>query len=463
MTRVRGKSRYVGAGAAVLVMGVTAALFGSAGSPAIAASPAPSAPTAAPKPVPPSAVVLSLPEDMYLHEGSPTEWWWHTGTLRAGNRIFGFEINAASFEQQGFAFSQIMLTDVAKQRHYQRTTLYVPPGNFAATTWAQSDTSKPWYVRLGDPKNKLGGIQVSTPGTGYTSPPTVTFQGNGTGAAALAQLNSAGGVAQIVLVSAGTGYTTPPKVTITGDGSGAKAVAFPTYVSMTAPAANPTKNMHVKALLSDDPSLTPVTINLTLSQKGRPFFVWGTGVNPQAQGTSLQENNYYFSLTRLQATGTITIDGKTLPVEGVTWMDHEYGAFGSAANPVKWILQDMQLDNGFSISNVGIVGDGQQPALNSAMNGYATLESGSGATYLVASTVTPFGKTWTSKVSGVTYFTKFRVQIPSFGADIVVSTLMDAQEFPGASGGSVYEGVAKAKGTFKKTTVSGTAWIEQTF
>ncbi|MFA7324494.1 MAG: lipocalin-like domain-containing protein [Candidatus Nanopelagicales bacterium] len=463
MTRVRGKSRYVNAGAILIVMGLTAA-YGSAASTAIGVSSATPAPTAsaAPQPIPPSAVVLTLPKDMYLHEGSPTEWWWHTGTLRAGNRTFGFEINAASFEKDGYAFSQIMLTDVAKQRHYKRTTGYVPPGNFQPTTWAQSDASKDWYARLGDSKNKLGGVQVTKSGSGYTSAPKVTFTGDGTGATALAQLDSKGGVSQIVLVSAGKGYTTPPKVTISGNGSGAKAVSFPTYVSMTAPAADPTKNMHVKALLTDDPSFTPVTIDLTLSQKGRPFYVWGTGVNPGAKGTSVKNNNYYFSLTRLKATGTITVDGEKLAVEGVTWMDHEYGAFGTAENPVQWILQDMQLDNGYSISNVGIVGDGQKPTLNTAMVGYSTLESANGDTFLVASTVTPFGKTWTSKESGITYFTKFRVQIPSFGADIVVSTLMDSQEFPGTNG-SVYEGVAKAKGTFKGATVGGTAWIEQTF
>lgn len=461
MRRCHRTSRVFEAGVAVLIVGVTAAL-GVAGSPAGAAPSSPAA-APAPTPIPASAVVLSLPKDMYLHPGSPTEWWWHTGTLRAGKRTFGFEINAASFAQEGFAFSQIMLTDVAKQRHYQRTTSYLPPGNFSPTTWAQSAVTQSWYARLGDPANRLGGIQVTSAGSGYTSAPSVAISGDGTGATAIAKLNSAGGVAQIVVLSACTGCTKPPSVSIAGNGTGAKAIAFPTYVAMTAPAADPTKHMHVTALLSDDPSLTQVTIDLALSQQGRPFFVWGTGVNPGATGTSVQDNNYYFSLTRLQASGTITIDGRRLPVTGVTWMDHEYGAFGTAANPVQWILQDMQLDNGFSISNVGIVGGAQKPTLNTAMQGYATLEGANGDTYLVASTVTPFGRTWTSKASGVTYFTKFRVQIPSFDADLVVSTLMDAQEFPGTSGGSVYEGVATAKGTFMKASTSGTAWIEQTF
>jgi predicted secreted hydrolase len=64
----------------------------------------------------------------------------------------------------------------------------------------------------------------------------------------------------------------------------------------------------------------------------------------------LLRNNYYYSLTHLQATAPFPSAPKRLAVTGVTWMDHEYGAFGSAQNPVKWILQAMQLDNGARIS-----------------------------------------------------------------------------------------------------------------
>jgi len=102
-----------------------------------------------PAPVPPSDVVLTLPKDMYLHLGAPTEWWWHIGTLRAGNRTFGFEINAASFAKDGLGFSQIMLSDVATQSHYQRTAPFFPPFLYNPETWAESSPSKPWYARLG--------------------------------------------------------------------------------------------------------------------------------------------------------------------------------------------------------------------------------------------------------------------------------------------------------------------------
>ncbi len=107
-----------------------------------------------PAPVPPSNVVLHLPADMYMHPGAPTEWWWHTGTLKAGNRVFGFEINAAGFLKDGFAFTQVMVTDVQNNKHYQRTTPYAPPVQYNANTWAESDTTKDWYARLGSETNQ---------------------------------------------------------------------------------------------------------------------------------------------------------------------------------------------------------------------------------------------------------------------------------------------------------------------
>lgn len=413
-----------------------------------------------PQPVPASNVALTMPDDLYLHPGAPTEWWWHIGTLRAGDRTFGFEINTASFAKDGFAFTQIMLSDIEHQRHYQRTTPYLPPVAFDSQTWAQSDVSEDWYARLGDANNRFGGIQVIDPGRGYTTAPQVTVSGDGTGGTAMAQLDATGGVSAVVITNPGTGYTTAPQITIAGDGAGATATAFPTYVSMRAPAADPTRDMRVQALLTDDPSMTPVEFDLTFSQEGRPFYVWGTGENGPGEG--LQENNYYVSLTRMHASGTITLDGETFAVEGVTWMDHEYGAFGTAANPVKWILQDMQLDNGFSVSNAGVLEDGAAPQLDVAMDGYVTLQNADGDLYLEDSRVTPLGPTWTSPVSGATYFTQFRVEIPSFEAEIVVSTLLDGQEFP-IPGSPVYEGVATAKGTFQGADVIGDAWIEQTF
>lgn len=419
-----------------------------------------------PSPVPPEKVVLSLPKDMYQHPGAPTEWWWHIGTLRAGDRMFGFEINAASFAGHGYAFSQISLSDVASQHHYQRSAVYIAPplGTFDASTWAQADTTKDWYARLGDPDWLAGTFQVTNPGAGYTSAPDVKIEGDGTGAFALASLNAQGGVEQISLLNPGSGWTKPPTVTLTGGGgSDATAVAVRRFVSMTAPQADPTQNIRVRALLVDDPSLDEVEFDLVFSQQGRPFFVWGTGIVPNAADTSLDKANYYFSFTRLKASGTITLKGQQYAVTGTTWMDHEYGNFGGTTSDtrIRWRLTDMQLDNGYSISVSGTIGENYKPQIGVAVAATVTLQDAAGNLYYEPGTITPTGTLWTSPRSGQVYAHQFQVEIPSFEARLTVTTRVPDQEF--ASGAPVYEGTAGAQGTLLGQQVSGDAWIEEAF
>ena len=51
-------------------------------------------------------------------------------------------------------------------------------------------------------------ISVINPGYGYQTPPTVTINGDGSGATATAVLNGNGSIKEIVVVTPGSGYTT---------------------------------------------------------------------------------------------------------------------------------------------------------------------------------------------------------------------------------------------------------------
>lgn len=451
--------------AALLALGLGCSRSG--GSLTTAAGTTVTGPIGTAQPIPVTGSVIQLPADSYLHPGASTEWWWHMGTLRAADRSFGFEINAASFQNgpPNFMFTQVMLSDLAQQKHYQRTAVYLPNAQLTADNWAQSQTGLDWFATLGSAANQLSVIDVIDPGSGYTSaqPPTVTIEGGG-GVLALAVPvidDATSHITQILLLSPGLGYISEPTVTIAGGtGSGATARAFNTYVAMTAPQGKTLSQISVQALLVDEATKAPVDFNLTFSQQGPPFIVWGTGVKAvAATGTDLQRNNYYYSLTRLQATGTITIAGTAYPVTGTTWMDHEYGGFGSAAAPVKWILQDVQLDNGVCLSSYALV-DATGLALGRTLVGDVTVQKPDGTTYFVSSQITPTGTTWTSPDSNVTYYMQFQLVIPAFDATLQVSSLMDAQEFP-LAGGPVYEGVARAEGVIQGEAVEGTAWNEQ--
>lgn len=345
-------------------------------------------------PFPPSEYQVHLPQDQYRHVEAPTEWWWHVGTLKAGERIFGFEINAAGYPGYSpdlkFAFTQVMLSDVANAKHYQQTTVYRPP-NVDFDTWAESDPTKNWYARLGDSNQ-------------------------------------------------------------------------PSYVSMRAPQADPTRDMAVTPSMVDTATGTAIDFNLMLSQQGAPFMVFGTGARVDPDNP--QHKNYYYSLTRLKAAGTISIDGEPMGVTGMTWMDHEYGYFGSPGDPVKWILQNAQLDNGWHVMNFVSLGKDNPPALGTRTPSNATLQDPQGNMYYLDADsqqafMTPTGRTWKSP-TGNTYFLEYLVEILPVQAKLTVVSLMDDQEFPNVSEpGGIYEGVAVASGTFQGQQVSGTAWNEQ--
>jgi hypothetical protein len=75
----------------------------------------------------------------------------------------------------------------------------------------------------------VGLIQLTNPGAGYVTPPNVTISGTGTGATAVAILNSSGGILTIQTTYPGQGYTQVPTIIIDPPppgGTQAVAVAF---------------------------------------------------------------------------------------------------------------------------------------------------------------------------------------------------------------------------------------------
>ena len=236
-------------------------------------------------------------------------------------------------------------------------------------------------------------------------------------------------------------------------------------VLMTAPKTDPT-NMSVKAKLTQGNNI--IEFDLKLTQEGTPLYVFGNGSRLHKEQTkpNLSDNNYYFSLTRLNASGTIKIyqtellEPEIIEVSGTTWMDHEWGNFTDdnhgKKQSVKWILQDMQFDNGICLSNFSLKG----PKLNKPTKGMATvqIDKNSVSNY-VHTTMTP---TKSITLNGQEYFTEIYVEIPDYSIVATVISLMPNQLFEGG----VYEGVGSVSGTrypgtIREEVLNGTAWVEQ--
>jgi predicted secreted hydrolase len=254
-------------------------------------------------------------------------------------------------------------------------------------------------------------------------------------------------------------------------------------VAMNGPQGDPTQDMTVQATLNQGP--TKVEFDLTMTQDGAPLYVFGDGaaLHPGQAEPNLSENNYYFSLTRISTSGTIKIysgevlEPEIIEVAGETWMDHEWGNFTDKSSSgktqsVQWILQDMQLENGITLSNFTL----SPPTLDVPMKSMATVQlKPGGESHYVETSMTvvkevPFTvatptKTDPNKTQNRKYYTEIVVSVPEFGIEAFVKSSMPKQLFAGG----IYEGVGTVTAVVNAVDgsaapakeVKGTAWVEQ--
>ena len=67
------------------------------------------------------------------------------------------------------------------------------------------------------------------------------------------------------------------------------------------------------------------------------------GVSQKAEGRG--KASYYVSFPRLQASGSLSVDGVKSEVKGTAWMDHEWFTHQLEPGQVGWDWFSVQLDN----------------------------------------------------------------------------------------------------------------------
>ena len=170
--------------------------------------------------------------------------------------------------------------------------------------------------------------------------------------------------------------------------------------------------------------------------------------------------SYYYSRTRLAATGTLTIDGTALAVTGDAWFDHQWGDF-IAVGGGGWDWFAMNLDDGTDIT-LSLVrsADGSYPLV------YGTQVNPDGTVIHLDRTDFQVSVTnhWTSPHTGAAYPAGWQVSIPS--DNLVVNlrpTVSDQELDTRPSTGVVYwEGSQVVSATRNGQPLSGQAYVELT-
>jgi predicted secreted hydrolase len=202
-------------------------------------------------------------------------------------------------------------------------------------------------------------------------------------------------------------------------------------------------------------------LHLTLRPEKPPVIHGENGVSQKSAGAG--RASYYISLTRLAASGKLDLNGETLEVSGLAWMDHEFFTHQLDSNQVGWDWLSLQLE------------DHTELMLFRIRRKDGSLDSFSAGTYVDTQGNTkhlraddfilqPLAEGWTSPATHATYPIAWRITVPKLEIELEAHTALAAQEFVGKTkiAPSYWEGAIALEGRRGKIPLGGVGYLEMT-
>ena len=201
-------------------------------------------------------------------------------------------------------------------------------------------------------------------------------------------------------------------------------------------------------------------LDLTLTLMKPPAIHGQNGVSQKAEG--LGRASHYYSLTRMATRGTLIVAGKRQRVTGSSWMDHEFGSNQLTASQVGWDWFALQLEDGAELMLYQLRQIDGHPDPHSSGS---LIHSDGRVEHLPLSAfqLEP-QEMWQSSKSSGRYPTRWRVQVPERGIDLMVRAAFPDQELDtrGSTQVIYWEGSVTVSGTSGGRPISGVGYLEMT-
>ncbi len=196
-------------------------------------------------------------------------------------------------------------------------------------------------------------------------------------------------------------------------------------------------------------------LELALDDERGPVLQGDGGYSRKGPGEG--NASHYYSYTRLEADGHISLDGRRVRVTGEAWLDREWSTSALGEDVRGWDWFALQLDD------------------DSEVMFYRLRRADGSADPLSAGTVTsagsqprPLGRDaairplryWTSPETGIRYPVAWRLAAPSESLDLEISALLDGQEM--ATAVRYWEGAIGVSGVRDGRRVTGRGYLEMT-
>jgi len=205
-----------------------------------------------------------------------------------------------------------------------------------------------------------------------------------------------------------------------------------------------------------------IAVRLDLLPLKPPVIHGRDGVTPTGPGVG--NASHYYSLTRLQATGTIHSAGRDYAVTGLAWMDHEFTS--NVLGPMQrgWDWFYLQFDDGSELMLYQLRRpDGSTDPYSAGA--YQPPEGPPLTLEPAQFRLRPRpGSTWESPQSGGRYPLQWQLQIPVLEIELDVAAAMAGQELltNETAGATYWEGAARATGQKGGQTTVASGYLEMT-
>jgi predicted secreted hydrolase len=202
-------------------------------------------------------------------------------------------------------------------------------------------------------------------------------------------------------------------------------------------------------------------LDLTLVPKKPPIFHGQNGVSKKGAGEG--RASYYTSFTHLETKGFLkTSSNSRTAVKGRSWFDQEFGSNQLTAEQKGWDWFSLYLADGreLMVYLLRLKEGSIEPASSGTL-----IEADGTTRHLTLSEVSvKVMDRWKSPRSGAEYPSRWRIQIPSSGVDLMIAPEVADQELgtKSSTGITYWEGAISGQGTSKGQPVTCQGYIELT-
>ena len=203
-----------------------------------------------------------------------------------------------------------------------------------------------------------------------------------------------------------------------------------------------------------------VDIDLTLTNLKSTTIHGKNGVS--RKGADVGQASHYYSLTRLDTKGTITMNGERFMVTGLSWMDHEFGSGALGKNQVGWDWFSLQLDGQLELMVYMLRRQGGTP--DPASSGTLIYSDGSSRHLTLQDILLRSHSVWHSPKSGARYPSSWSLEIPSAGLSVDIQPVQEDQELRTSKSTRVtyWEGAVDVHGVYQGSPLQGVGYVELT-